>query len=116
MPVRRWLAATFLLVAVVVAPARASVPGPIVLDFEDQTVGDHVGIGASSGAVYANRPDVVMTDSDSCGAVATPGGHFGPKYLFDSCPPFTLRFTAPQAEVSLFARAGVSGAAARSSP
>jgi hypothetical protein len=110
-PVKRAVAIGVFLALALAAPAGAAVQGPTVLDFEDQTVGDHVGIGASPGAVYAGRNDVVITDSDSCGQIATPGGSLGPKYVFDSCPPFRLTFTSPQAEVSVFARAGVNGTA-----
>lgn len=94
---RRWLAATFLLVAVVVsAPARASVPGPTVLDFEDQAAGTQVS------NVYASRGDVTFSDGDSCGSVQGTGGNFGPHYLGNSCRPIRISFRDPQAVVSLY--------------
>jgi hypothetical protein len=95
---------TALALAALAAPAgaAAAVPGPTVLDFEDQRVGARVGIAGHPDEVYAGRSDVALSDSDSCGNVAAPGGNFGPKYLFDGCG-FRLDFASPQAEVSLFA-------------
>ena len=45
-----------------------------------------------------------MSDGDSCGFVAEPGGNFGPRHLTDICEPFELNFTSGQARVSAFVR------------
>ena len=56
--------------------AAAAVPGPTVLDFEDQRVGALVGFaGQPDGEVYAGRSDVSLSDNDRCGQVAEPGGN-----------------------------------------
>jgi hypothetical protein len=70
-----------------------------VLDFEDQA-----GASFGSGGVYPNRSDVALSDGDSCGRVASPGGNFGPLFLDGLCSPFRMVFATGQSTVKAFVR------------
>ena len=100
---KRALGLALLIAALAPAAAGAAVPGPTILDFEDQALGDAVGFSDNPGAVYANRTDVVVSDGDSCGQVAAPDAAVGSRYVQGSCTP-RLRFSSPQAIVKGFIR------------
>jgi hypothetical protein len=105
---KRALGTALALLALAAAPAGAAVPGPTILDFEDQAVGARVGF-SGPGGVYAGRSDVVITDGDSCGTVAEPGGNFGPRFVEGACQPFRLSFSSGQAVVKAFVRVSPAG-------
>jgi hypothetical protein len=102
---RRVVGLAMAVAALAAAPAGAAVPGPTVLDFEDQQVDALVGISGNRGEVYANRSDVIISDTDTCGTVAEPGGNFGPRYVSRACAfPLRLDFSSGQATVKAFVR------------
>jgi thrombospondin type 3 repeat protein len=119
---RRALGLAVVLAAIAAGPAGAAVPGPKVLDFEDQSPGARIGIQGNPGSVYVGRTDVVLSDTDSCGSINDPGGNFGPRYLSGTggfCSPFMLDFpNGNMATVKAFVRltpgTGGSGTPARS--
>ena len=97
-------------------------PGPTILDFEDQSPEARVGFSGQPGGVYAGRTDVILSDNDSCGTINDPGGNFGPRYLTGTagiCSPFMLDFpNGNMATVKAFVRltpnTGGTGTPARS--
>src|SRR5918994_1695728 len=100
---KRALGLALLIAALAPAAAGAAVPGPTILDFEDQENGARVGF-SGPGGVYANRIDVVLTDGDGCGTVNSPGGNFGPKFLEGLCEPFRMTFASGQATVMAYVK------------
>jgi hypothetical protein len=98
---RRALGLALVLAAVAAGPAAAAVPGPTVLDFENQAVDTDVDLvygGPNNNSVF------YFSDGESCGSVEAEGGNFGPRFLRTSCDPIRVHFRAGQAAVSLFAR------------
>ena len=108
---RRALGLALLLAALAPAAADAAIPGPTVLDFEDQPLAATVGIADNPDQVYANRTDVVVSDSDSCGFIAERDAAVDSRYVTQSCPAFRLRFSSPQTVIKAFVRytSGTSG-------
>jgi hypothetical protein len=106
---RRALGLALLLAALAPAGASGAVPGPTILDFEDQSPEARVGVSGQPGGVYAGRTDVLMSDGDACGSIADPGGHFEPRYLGGVCEPLQLDFSSGQATVSAYVRVSPSG-------
>jgi hypothetical protein len=85
-PVRRAVAAAFLLAVVLAAPAAALAPGPAIVDFE--TADD-------SGATFSAECGTQLQSTD---------GHGGGRYLRALCGPIFIGFPAAQSEVSIFYR------------
>jgi hypothetical protein len=87
------------LVAALALPsaAAAAVPGPTVLDFEDQDA------GTFTADVYPDAPATFFDGRRGCGAVVEPGGNFGPKHLSDACS-IRISFATGQAFVGLYTR------------
>jgi hypothetical protein len=78
----------------------AAAPAATIRDFEDVPAQTRVE------AAYAGT-DIEFSDGDSCGSVIESGGHFGPQFLGNFCPPLTMTFTAtPQASVSFYGLPG----------